>query len=105
MKILTFIKNLQSYYRSDGQCNNKVNPHFGAIYTPMARLVEDGFEDGYETISSTRVLQTSRTDSNDANDVRGLNENVLPETESDMATMVNIFIGVNELVNILITEL
>jgi hypothetical protein len=65
-----------------------VNPHFGAVFTPMIRLLEDGFDDGYETISSTRGLESSRSDSIDANTARGQNDNLQTETPSDMSTMV-----------------
>jgi hypothetical protein len=54
----------------------------------MIRLLEDGFDDGYESVSRTRVLETSRSDSIEANRARGVNENLQTETPSDMSTMV-----------------
>lgn len=76
-----------SYYRLDGQCNNLKNPLFGAVNTPFLRLLEDGYDDGYEVVSKVRTVETPRSDSNVANTARGLNANLSPETESDMATM------------------
>lgn len=60
---------------------------FGALYTPFLRLLEDGYEDGLENVSDIKTFETARSDSNSANAVRGLNQNLSPETTSDMATM------------------
>ncbi|XP_070502393.1 peroxidase-like [Chironomus tepperi] len=76
-----------SYYRLDGQCNNPKSPLIGSINTPFIRLLEDGFDDGYEVVSKIRTVESPRSDSHVANTARGLNENLSPETSSDMATM------------------
>lgn len=85
-KKLTNLNNF-SYYRLDGQCNNIKNPLLGSIHSPFLRLLEDGYDDGYEVVSKIRTEESPRADSNVANTARGLNENLSPETSSDMATM------------------
>ena len=49
--------------------------------------MEDGYDDGYEAMSKLRNIESPRSDSNVANTARGLNENLSPETSSDMSTM------------------
>ncbi|CAG9802673.1 unnamed protein product [Chironomus riparius] len=84
---LNCVPGKNNYYRLDGQCNNLKNPLRGSLFTPFLRLMEDGYDDGYETVSKLRNVETSRSDSNVANTARGLNENLSPETSSDMSTM------------------
>lgn len=76
-----------NYYRLDGQCNNQIHPNFGSIESPMLRLLEDGYEDGYETISTARTNVNSRVDSNTANTAKGFTNMTQQETSNDMATM------------------
>lgn len=59
----------------------------GTIYSPFLRLIDDGYEDGLEEMSNLRTAETPRSDSNVANTARGMNDNLSPETTSDMATM------------------
>ena len=49
--------------------------------------MDDGYDDGLEITSKIRNVETPRSDSNIANTARGLNENLSPETSSDMSTM------------------
>ncbi|KAG5668187.1 hypothetical protein PVAND_016137 [Polypedilum vanderplanki] len=76
-----------TYYRVSGSCNNKLNPTFGSKHTPLIRLLEDGYDDGYETMSNARVIESARTDSIKANAARGSDDTLQTETPNDMSTM------------------
>jgi hypothetical protein len=54
----------------------------------MTRIFDDGFEDGIETISTTRTVESARFDSLSANDAKGRNDQKVPEVNSDMSTAI-----------------
>lgn len=86
-KAITCDPSKTSYYQLDGQCNNVKNPLSGAINTPFIRLLNDGYEDGIDTPSSTQALISSRSDAIVANDVKGHNEINIPEANNELTTL------------------
>lgn len=61
---------------------------YGAKTTPIIRLFADGFADGISAIAANRSVDSARTDSVSANEVKGFNQAKDPSVNSEMSTMI-----------------
>lgn len=54
----------------------------------MIRVFPDGYTDGINTLSQTRKTESARFDALSGNDVKGRNDQKVPEINSDMSTSI-----------------